>query len=138
MVVARTTAASGYFHHLYEIFLKPAASILGPAQGVNLIIWFLSALCRLQGRRQAALSSFLSRRPNEDGHYAKGKLPDRSCCRKTIGFVRGEASRVAKESSADWWSDRLEIGTRFCFVEDKAKAAFALTCDSFGIACRDG
>ncbi len=33
----------------------------------------------------------------------------------------------------DWWIDRADVGSRFCFEDAKAKEAFALTCDSFGI-----
>ncbi|MGY8680637.1 hypothetical protein Q2941_22970 [Bradyrhizobium sp. UFLA05-153] len=37
----------------------------------------------------------------------------------------------------DWHIDCADIGTRFCFEDAKAKEAFALTCDNFGISCRD-
>ena len=57
---------------------------------------------------------------------------------KQLDLLRGEASRIAKENTVDWWSDRVEIGTRFCFADAKTKEAFAITCDSFGISCRDG
>ena len=56
---------------------------------------------------------------------------------RRLDLMRGEASRIAKESHADWWSDRGETGTRFCFVDAKAKEAFAETCDNLGIACRE-
>jgi len=35
----------------------------------------------------------------------------------------------------DWHIDRADIGTRFCSEDAKAKEAFALTCDNFGISC---
>lgn len=57
---------------------------------------------------------------------------------KKLDLLRGEASRIAKETNADWWTDRAETGTRFCFVNAKAKEAFATTCDNFEIACREG
>jgi hypothetical protein len=57
---------------------------------------------------------------------------------KRLDLLRGEASRIANESNADWWSDRGDTGTRFCFVSAKAKEAFALTCHNFGISSRDG
>lgn len=57
---------------------------------------------------------------------------------RQLDLLRGEASRIAKENTADWWSDRAEISTRFCFADAKTKAAFAITCDNFGISCRDG
>lgn len=57
---------------------------------------------------------------------------------RKLDLMRSEASRIAKDNNADWWSDRAEVGTRFCFVSAEAKEAFALTCDSFDIACREG
>jgi hypothetical protein len=57
---------------------------------------------------------------------------------KKLDLLRGEASRIAKEKQIAWWTDRAEVGTRFCFEDVAAKEAFALTCDAFGIRCRDG
>lgn len=57
---------------------------------------------------------------------------------KQLDLLRGEASRIAKENKTGWWTDRANDGTRFCFEDVKAKEAFALTCDSLGIPCRDG
>ena len=57
---------------------------------------------------------------------------------KQLDLLRGEASRIAKGARTAWWTDRAEVGTKFCFEEAGAKAAFALACDSFGIACQDG
>lgn len=57
---------------------------------------------------------------------------------KQLDLLRGEASRIAKENKIGWWTDRADVGTRFCFEDVRAKEAFALTCDSFGIPCRDG
>lgn len=61
-----------------------------------------------------------------------------SAAGRQLDLLRGEASRIAKESNADWWSDRGDTGTRFCFVDAKAKEAFAITCDNFGVPSRDG
>jgi hypothetical protein len=55
-----------------------------------------------------------------------------------LDLLRGEAARIAKGSKLGWWTDRADIGTRFCFEDAKAREAFALTCDGFGIRCRDG
>ncbi|AJA61642.1 MULTISPECIES: hypothetical protein [Bradyrhizobium] len=57
---------------------------------------------------------------------------------KQLDLLRGEAARIAKGSKLGWWADRADIGTRFCFEDAKAKEAFALTCDNFGIRCQDG
>lgn len=63
---------------------------------------------------------------------------NRFCRGKTIGSPTREASRIAKENKADWHVDRADIGVRFCFEDAKAKEAFALTCENFGISRRDG
>ncbi|WP_247338155.1 hypothetical protein [Bradyrhizobium sp. CW4] len=57
---------------------------------------------------------------------------------RQLDLLRGEASRIAKSNKVDWWIDRAEVGTRFCFEDAKAKESFALTCDNFGIPCQDG
>jgi hypothetical protein len=57
---------------------------------------------------------------------------------KQLDLLRGEASRIAKENKVDWSIDRADVGTVFCFEDSKAKDAFALTYDNFGVACRDG
>lgn len=57
---------------------------------------------------------------------------------RQLDLLRGEAARIAKGSKLGWWTDRADIGTRFCFEDAKAREAFALTCDGFGIRCRDG
>jgi hypothetical protein len=70
-------------------------------------------------------------------------MPKESClivfaAGRKMDLLRGETSRIAKGNNVDWWSDRVEIGTRFCFADSKAKEAFALTCDNFGVSSRDG
>ncbi|TYL88897.1 hypothetical protein FXB40_37540, partial [Bradyrhizobium rifense] len=50
---------------------------------------------------------------------------------RQLDLLRGEAFRIAKENKIGWWTDRADVGTRFCFEDEKAKAAFAITCDSF-------
>ncbi|WP_246649526.1 hypothetical protein [Bradyrhizobium canariense] len=57
---------------------------------------------------------------------------------RQLDLLRGEASRIAKGSNADWWIDQAEVGTRFCFEDTKAKESFALACDNLGIPCQDG
>lgn len=56
---------------------------------------------------------------------------------RQLDLLRGEASRIAKGAKVDWWIDRADVGAHFCFEDAKAKDAFALVCDSFGISCRD-
>ncbi|MCP3395276.1 hypothetical protein NLM27_41835 [Bradyrhizobium sp. CCGB12] len=57
---------------------------------------------------------------------------------KQLDLLRGEASRLAQGANVGWWTDRAEIGTRFCFEDSKSKEAFALTCDRLGITCQEG
>jgi hypothetical protein len=56
---------------------------------------------------------------------------------RQLDLLRGEAFRIASGNKVSWWTDRAEVGTRFCFEDAKAKEAFAITCDSFGIRCSD-
>ncbi|SDJ64172.1 hypothetical protein SAMN05216338_105766 [Bradyrhizobium sp. Rc2d] len=57
---------------------------------------------------------------------------------KQLDLLRGEAARISQEANVGWWTDRAEIGTRFCFEDSKSKESFALICDRLGITCRDG
>lgn len=57
---------------------------------------------------------------------------------RQLDLLRGEAFRIAKSKNVNWWTDRAEIGTRFCFEDAMAKEAFALVCTDLGIPCRDG
>ena len=57
---------------------------------------------------------------------------------RQLDLLRGEAFRIAKGMNINWWTDRAQIGTRFCFEDATAKDAFALICADFGIPCRDG
>ena len=57
---------------------------------------------------------------------------------KQLDLLRGEASRIAQGANVSWWTDRAEVGTKFCFEDSKSKERFALTCDRLGITCQDG
>ncbi|MET4022653.1 hypothetical protein [Bradyrhizobium sp. S3.2.12] len=72
----------------------------------------------------------------------EGIVPKQNClivrvAGRQLDLLRGEASRIAKGHNVDWWIDRAEVGTRFCFEDIKAKQSFALACDNFGIPCQD-
>jgi hypothetical protein len=56
---------------------------------------------------------------------------------RQLDLLRGEASRIAKGRKVDWWIDRADVGTLFCFEDTAAKEAFASSCDSFGIPRRE-
>jgi hypothetical protein len=56
---------------------------------------------------------------------------------RQLDLLRGEASRIAKGNRIDWWIDPADVGARFYFEDAKAKEAFAVTCDNFGIPYRD-
>jgi len=60
---------------------------------------------------------------------------------KQLDLLRGEASRTAKSNNVDWWIDRAEVGTRFCFEDAMRKShslslvttsVFLAKTDSFG------
>lgn len=55
---------------------------------------------------------------------------------RQLDLLRAEASRVAKSSKVDWWIERVQGGSRFCFENAKAKNEFALICDNFGVPSR--
>ncbi|WP_342737171.1 hypothetical protein [Bradyrhizobium sp. B117] len=57
---------------------------------------------------------------------------------KQLDLLRGEASRIAKAANVGWWTDRAEIGIRFCFEDPKPKESFVLICDSLGITSQEG
>lgn len=40
---------------------------------------------------------------------------------RRLDLLRGDASRIAKGHKVDWWIDRADVGTRFCFENAKAK-----------------
>ncbi len=54
---------------------------------------------------------------------------------RQLDQLRGEASRISRGHKVDWWIERGDRGTRFCFESDEAKKAFASTCKGFAIPC---
>ena len=70
-------------------------------------------------------------------------MPKKNClivyaAGRQLDLLRGEASRIAKANKVDWWIDRADVGTLFCFEDANATEAFARTCDNFGVRCQDG
>ncbi|WP_445215734.1 hypothetical protein ACKWRH_25295 [Bradyrhizobium sp. Pa8] len=70
-------------------------------------------------------------------------MPKKNClivhaAGRQLDLLRGEASRIAKANKVDWWIDRADVGTLFCFEDANATDAFARTCDNFGVRCKDG
>ncbi|MGV7219650.1 hypothetical protein [Bradyrhizobium sp. UFLA05-112] len=51
--------------------------------------------------------------------------------------LRGEASRISRQDKIDWWVERGNLGTRFCFETAEAKQAFASICENLDIACTE-
>jgi hypothetical protein len=56
---------------------------------------------------------------------------------RQLDLLRGEASRIAKGSKIDWWIDRADIGTRFCFEDAQAKKVFASICENLAVQCSE-
>ena len=52
---------------------------------------------------------------------------------RELDELRSEAYRIAKSKKIDWWVDRSEKGTCFCFEDGEAKQAFVSVCVSRGI-----
>jgi len=48
-----------------------------------------------------------------------------SAAPREIDRLRAEASRIARQDQADWWGEKQDKGTHFCFGSSEAKAAFA-------------
>jgi len=56
---------------------------------------------------------------------------------RQLDLLRGEASRIAKESKGGWWIEHVDAGKRFWFEDANARDEFAVICDSFGVASRN-
>jgi hypothetical protein len=54
---------------------------------------------------------------------------------RQLDQLRAEASRISRGSKLDWWIERGDAGTRFCFESDEAKKAFASICGHLAIPC---
>jgi hypothetical protein len=50
---------------------------------------------------------------------------------RQLDQLRAEASRIARGRQIDWWIDRGDRGTHFCFESAEAKQAFTSMCDNF-------
>ena len=51
--------------------------------------------------------------------------------------LRAEASRIARQEKADWWVEKHDKGTHFCFESSEAKAVFTRLCRAQSIHCSD-
>jgi hypothetical protein len=56
---------------------------------------------------------------------------------RQLDQLRGEASRISRANKIDWWIERGDQGTRFCFEDAETKKAFASICENFGISPSD-
>ncbi|OSJ18194.1 hypothetical protein BST63_06005 [Bradyrhizobium canariense] len=54
---------------------------------------------------------------------------------RQLDQLRAEASRIAQVNKIDWWIERADKGTRFCFEDAEATKSFALVCQSFAVPC---
>ncbi|MDH2405076.1 hypothetical protein QCM77_34940 [Bradyrhizobium sp. SSUT18] len=56
---------------------------------------------------------------------------------RQLDQLRAEASRIARGSKIDWWIERADRGTRFCFENAEAKKTFASICEKFAVPYLD-
>ena len=56
---------------------------------------------------------------------------------RQLDQLRGEASRISRGNKVDWWVERSDKGTRFCFENAETSKAFASFCKSFAIPCTE-
>ncbi|MET4207382.1 hypothetical protein [Bradyrhizobium sp. LA2.1] len=52
---------------------------------------------------------------------------------RQLDQLRAEAFRIARGRQIDWWIDRGDKGTHFCFESSEAKQAFTSMCDNFAV-----
>jgi hypothetical protein len=52
---------------------------------------------------------------------------------RQLDQLREEASRISR--GHNWWAERGDKGTRFCFEDAEAKKAFASICENFAVRC---
>lgn len=53
---------------------------------------------------------------------------------RLLDQLRGEASRVSRANKVDWWMERGDKGTHFCFEDAETKKAFASICENLAIS----
>jgi hypothetical protein len=52
---------------------------------------------------------------------------------RQLDELRSQASRIAKGKKIDWWVDRSDNGTCFCFEDPDAKQDFVSFCTNLGV-----
>jgi hypothetical protein len=52
--------------------------------------------------------------------------------------LRSEASRIARGSKVDWWTEKTDKGTSFCFESDEVKKQFITVCENVAVQHHNG
>jgi hypothetical protein len=47
---------------------------------------------------------------------------------KQLDYLRGEAYRVARDASTDWYAEPNDFGTAFCFENANVRTRFCAIC----------
>ena len=47
---------------------------------------------------------------------------------KELDYLRGEAYRVARDASTDWYAEPRNMGTAFCFENANVRSRFCAIC----------
>ncbi|MCP3465654.1 MULTISPECIES: hypothetical protein [unclassified Bradyrhizobium] len=56
---------------------------------------------------------------------------------RQLDQLRGEASRISRGNKADWWIERGDKGTHFCFEDAETTKVFASICENLAIPYRE-
>jgi hypothetical protein len=56
---------------------------------------------------------------------------------RQLDQLRAEASRISRGHKVDWWIERGDKGSHFCFENAESKKAFASICENLAISYRE-
>ena len=54
---------------------------------------------------------------------------------KELDYLRGEAYRVARDGSTDWYAEPRDLGTAFCFENANVRTRFCAICAKENVDC---
>ena len=54
---------------------------------------------------------------------------------KELDYLRGEAYRVARDASTDWYAEPRDLDTAFCFETANVRTRFCAICAKENVDC---